>query len=135
MDLMVVRAMPNKNNCVLPNDASATKGQYKYEIYVSIILSVIYIIGIIRGSFSTFNISGEILWANPRPSSTRFCRHIRFQWLKETRKVAKAERDYSKEQIDKLEKLNFRGYTVTFTLLGAMINGKVRLILISNAVK
>ena len=99
------------------------------------ILSVIYLIGIITGIFSTFNIPGEILWANPRPSSTRFCRPIRLQWLKETREVAKAERNYIKEQIDGLDKLNFRGYSVAFNLLLTMINGKVRPILISNAVK
>lgn len=38
------------------------------------------------------------LWSNPKPSSSLWCRPIRFQYVKETAEVTKAERDYIKKQ-------------------------------------
>ena len=38
------------------------------------------------------DISKEIIWKNPRPSSTRFCRPIRLQWKHETSEVIIAEK-------------------------------------------
>ena len=50
---------------------------------------------------STFAYSGPvcILWQNPRPSSTRFCRPIWIQFTKETAALTQAEVDYISTQI------------------------------------
>lgn len=49
------------------------------------------------------DVTKEIIWKNPRPSSTRFCRPIRLQWLQETTLVSKEEEKYINEQINNLE--------------------------------
>lgn len=48
-----------------------------------------------------------ILWANPKPSSTTFCRPIKFLYIKETQ--AHTQREFSKTQseIDNLEPFEF----------------------------
>ena len=43
--------------------------------------------------------SNTIVWQNPRPSSPRFCRPIRFQFKKETFEVANTEVQYIEIQI------------------------------------
>lgn len=40
-----------------------------------------------------------IVWQNPRPSSTRFCRPIRFQFKKETTELSLLEKMYIESQI------------------------------------
>ena len=44
----------------------------------------------------------EIIWENPRPSSTRFCRPIKLLFEKETRSLIKSETGYIKSQIDSI---------------------------------
>jgi len=44
----------------------------------------------------------KIIWKNPRPSSTRFCRPIRFQFKKETTQFSIDEEKYFKDKIDML---------------------------------
>ena len=39
-----------------------------------------------------------VLWKNPRPSSPRFCRPIKLQFLHETAESTRAEVDYIKDQ-------------------------------------
>jgi hypothetical protein len=43
-----------------------------------------------------------IIWQNPRPSSTRFCRPIRFQFKKETTELTVQEPTDIEEQISRL---------------------------------
>lgn len=43
-----------------------------------------------------------LLWKNPRPSSTRYCRPIRFQFIKETKETSVNEQAYLQDKIDKL---------------------------------
>lgn len=42
------------------------------------------------------------IWVNPNPASTRFCRPIRFQYLKETSEIIRNEADYLKVQMNDL---------------------------------
>ena len=48
-------------------------------------------------------LSGKIIWENPRPCSTRFCRPIRIQWLHETNDIARAEKEFIQDQINNLQ--------------------------------
>ncbi|CAG9566091.1 unnamed protein product [Danaus chrysippus] len=44
----------------------------------------------------------KVLWENPTPSSARFCRPIRFRFVKETTDVTNAEINYVKNSINNL---------------------------------
>lgn len=35
-----------------------------------------------------------VIWKNPRPSSTKFCRPLRLQWIHESKEVSKEEEQY-----------------------------------------
>ncbi|KAG8239812.1 hypothetical protein J437_LFUL019456, partial [Ladona fulva] len=68
----------------------------------------------IKGSnINTCTTLGKIICKNPRPSSTRFSWPILLQWLKETKEVAKGEKNYLQWQIDALEKWNLGSYSVS----------------------
>lgn len=71
----------------------------------------------------------EIIWANPRPSSTRYCRALRFQYEKETPEIIRAEKLRVEEEIKNLQELRLdlgtRTITVTHVLHFTMLDGKV----------
>lgn len=69
--------------------------------------------------------SSQILWKNPRPSSTRLCRPIRIQFEKETDILTKAEDQHLKNQIADLQPFSQPGCSVKFHLSLTMIDGKV----------
>lgn len=71
----------------------------------------------------------KILWQNPRPSSTRFCRPIRFQMRHETKDLIIDEKKYITEQIESLQPTKIileSGQTIVVTpkLKMTMIDGK-----------
>lgn len=74
--------------------------------------------------------TNNIIWKNPRPSSTRYCRPIRYQWLQETSDVCRQEEKYVREQIEKLEPFMCDNTVVKFSLALTMVNGKVRFLFI-----
>ena len=71
----------------------------------------------------------RLLWKNPRPSSPRFCRPIKIQFLHETAESKRAEVDYIKDQ----EKIWLPFQTVfvgkqinvSYKIVLTMIDGKV----------
>lgn len=71
----------------------------------------------------------QILWQNPRTSSTRFCRPVRFQFTKETTELSVTEKEHIEAQIRTLSstKLNIYGIDIEIlhTLLFTMVDGKV----------
>lgn len=71
----------------------------------------------------------QIIWKNPRPSSTRYCRPIRFQFTKETTQVCIEERNYFKQKIDRLMSTEYlkceRNIHVEHKLQLTMVDGKV----------
>ena len=71
--------------------------------------------------------TGQVLWRNPKPSSIRFCRPIRIQWLQETTEVTKAEEIYITEQINALAPLTTFDVvgSVEYSLMLTMVDGKV----------
>lgn len=71
-----------------------------------------------------------IIWQNPRPSSTRFCRPIRFQFKKETAELILQEKSYVDHQIKKLSPTkyrteDYRDISVSHVCVMTMIDGKV----------
>lgn len=53
-----------------------------------------------------------VLWRNPHPSSSRFCRPIRIQYVRETAEVSKEEENYLKHQIKNLK--DFEGKNICY---------------------
>lgn len=79
----------------------------------------------------------SLFWDNPRPSSTRFCRPIRFTFVTETPDIIRDEVSRIKYEISNLKStvLNFKGkiITVSHTLVLSMIDGKVAQALMDTA--
>ncbi|XP_018338944.1 PREDICTED: uncharacterized protein LOC108756365 [Trachymyrmex septentrionalis] len=70
-----------------------------------------------------------IIWQNPRPSSSRFCRPIKVEYLKETPETTRNEVKYVEDQVENLVPFNeyFRGKNikVRYSLSLTMVDGKV----------
>lgn len=70
-----------------------------------------------------------VVWKNPRPSSPRFCRPIRLQFLHENIQATTNEVNYIEEQIKALvpfEKIiGGKGISICYKLALTMIDGKV----------
>lgn len=71
----------------------------------------------------------KIIWKNPRPSSTRYCRPIRFQFKKESVQVSIDEEKYFKEKIANLIPTKFttdqKTIYIEHILQLTMVDGKV----------
>lgn len=76
----------------------------------------------------------EILWKNPRPSSTRFCRPIRLQWVHETDLISKQEENYINDQISDLKPIVYDWGSINFSLALTMVDGKVGILYENNEV-
>ena len=68
----------------------------------------------------------EVLWRNPHPSSSRFCRPIRIQYVRETAEVSEEEEKYLKQHIKNLKDFEGKNISVMYNLSLTMIDGKVR---------
>ncbi|XP_017473241.1 PREDICTED: uncharacterized protein LOC108364163 [Rhagoletis zephyria] len=71
----------------------------------------------------------KIIWQNPRPSSTRFCRPLKIEFIKETAITSKLEHDRVSEEIKHLNnstvELGEKVVVVRHSLILSMIDGKV----------
>lgn len=78
-----------------------------------------------------------VVWKNPRPSSTRFCRPIRIQFLTENNEATVSEMEFIKQQESNLVPyetvIDGKEVTVSFKLAFTMIDGKVCNAITSNA--
>jgi len=70
-----------------------------------------------------------VLWKNPRPSSTRFCRPIKYMFKKETAQTTLEELKIIEDQIKIIVpttiKIDENNLNVKHTLVFTMIDGKV----------
>lgn len=71
----------------------------------------------------------NILWQNPRPASTRYCRPIKILFAKETTQLLQSEKNHIEQQIQKLKNspvtIQDRNLFVAHQLLFTMVDGKV----------
>lgn len=71
----------------------------------------------------------KIVWQNPRPSSTRYCRPLKIAFMKESSEVSVAEKNRVDTEIQQLQnsELNFHGrfISVSHKMIFAMIDGKI----------
>lgn len=75
-------------------------------------------------------VCGEtVMWQNPSPASTRYCRPLKIEFIKESTEVSIAEKKRIDDQINQLRKstiiMQGKSLSVTHTLIFAMIDGKV----------
>lgn len=71
------------------------------------------------------NINNEIVWQNNCPSSTRFCRPIQFQFIKEEKNVVKTCVNQINEQISSLTLSTSEGISIKHELTFTMIDTKI----------
>jgi hypothetical protein len=69
--------------------------------------------------------SGKIVWENPRLASTRFCRPIRLQWLRESDEISRQEKLFMDNQISNLMPYNQAGAKISYLVHLTMIDSKV----------
>lgn len=71
----------------------------------------------------------NLIWENPTPSSSRFCRPIRFRFVKENTDVTEEEINFVKNSSDSLSKteviMNGNKYLVSHAFVMTMVDGKV----------
>lgn len=66
-----------------------------------------------------------IIWENPQPSSTKFCRPIKFEFIKESDDVIRREKENIENKINNLSSTHLNGnIIVKHELLLTMIDGK-----------
>ena len=54
------------------------------------------------------NIGDELIWVNPKPNSSHFCRPLRLQYKKETKEISKSEYESLVHEIEGLEPLKIK---------------------------
>lgn len=69
--------------------------------------------------------SNEVVWTNPKPSSSRLCRPIKLLWKKETIDTIKKEEKNTSEQIAQLKDFVCNNIIITYKLQMTMVDGKV----------
>ena len=69
--------------------------------------------------------NGTEVWRNPRPSSTRYCRPIRLQFIHENREAIKEEEKYIQKQIMDLKSYKDSDLEIRYDLFLTMVDGKV----------
>lgn len=69
--------------------------------------------------------TGEIIWENPIPNSTKCCTPIRLRFVKETNDVIKEEEMDLKTQIENLPSIFVGTTKIKFKFYFTMIDGKV----------
>lgn len=72
--------------------------------------------------------TGEILWENPTPNSTKYCVPIRLRFAKETSDICKDEEMHLKSQLENLPSIVVETCTIMFKFYLTMIDGKVSII-------
>lgn len=66
-----------------------------------------------------------IIWHNPRPSSPRFCRPLKLEFVHETAEVTVNEVRRVENEIRNLVSTVYNGFKITHRLIFSMIDGKV----------
>ncbi|CAH0401430.1 unnamed protein product [Chilo suppressalis] len=74
--------------------------------------------------------SGNIIvWENPNPSSTFYCRPVKFLFAKETKDFVKQELSGMEEETRKLNVTRYKDYQISHDLHMTMIDGKISTII------
>lgn len=117
-------------------DGSSGHSQYKQKFLcdsnasdASIFISCMVPLQIISGNPGFSDKDKTVIWQNPKSSSTRYCRPIRFQFRHESVELAKEEKQFIESQINALRptkvNINRQVVTIQHTFIFSMIDGKI----------
>lgn len=113
-------------------DGSSGQSEYKMKFDDDIDCdSSIFMVSLVPIQLVTNDLQGEekILWKNPRTSSTRYCRPIKFIFAQESKDLVLKEKQLMDDQIMKLinTKCKFENevFEITHKLLLTMVDGKI----------
>lgn len=111
-------------------DGSSGQSQYKQRSHIEYKDSDLFNTWIVPLQLQTISETKQplILWKNPHPSSVRYCRPVRLQFLKETQNVIKTEREYIEAQINRLDPFRISSpikLEIRYRLILTMADGKV----------
>jgi len=67
----------------------------------------------------------DIIWSNPNPSSTRYCRPIKFEFVHENAEITRKEYKRMQNEIMNLLPTKCGNTTIKYEMLFTMIDGKV----------
>lgn len=75
------------------------------------------------------NLASAVVWQNPKPSSTKLCRPLKFDFVKESKEKILLEIESIKKEIEKLRpsevEVSGKKFRVKHNLLCTMVDGKV----------
>lgn len=75
------------------------------------------------------NLASAVVWQNPKPSSTKLCRLLKFDFVKESKEKILLEIESIKKEIEKLRpsevEVSGKKFRVKHNLLCTMVDGKV----------
>lgn len=110
-------------------DGSSGFSEYKQKTEESYSDSSIFCISLVPIQLNSILLENVIVWSNCRPSSTRYCRPIKFEYAKETDLYIKNQVAYIQNQIQDLLPSNIIihgiNYKVNHKLVLTMVDGKV----------
>lgn len=128
--LLTMNSDELENMCLISKwgfDGSSGHSSYKQAFYGSgasdaaVFITCFVPLRLISGS--------KIIWQNPRPSSTRYCRPLKIEFIKESTAVSVEEKKRIDDQIKDLQpnivQLDGHNIKVKHSLIFAMIDGKV----------
>ena len=114
-------------------DGSSGHSEYKQKFSdpansdASVFLSSI--VPLRLASFDSSTNDEVIVWKNPKPSSPRYCRPIRLQFMRETAESTREEEKYITDQIQSLTSyktvIDGKEIEISYVLVFSMIDGKV----------
>lgn len=89
----------------------------------------LFVVSVVPVKMYFKNNPNKIIWKNPTPSSTRFCRQKSFEYMKETDEVTRAKKNSIQLEIDNLQTtlcdLQTGRVEISHVLAFTMIDGKV----------
>lgn len=111
--------------CKWGMDGSSGQSNYKQMTSTSATDSSVIIISFVPLKLSDKKNKSNVLWHNPVPSSTRFCRAIKFIFAKETAELTLREIGKIQEKIKNVQTFHYKEKNIDFELKLTMIDGKV----------
>lgn len=112
-------------------DGSSSQSRYKQGLSSNVSDEHLFVISFVPLRLTATNNKGktEIVWKNDRPSSTRFCRIIKFAYKKETKETIQEEVHLMNEKINSLQsakvEVNKVEIDINYKMILSMIDGKV----------
>ena len=107
-------------------DGSSGHSQYKQKFQKQGITDeYLFLISFVSLKLVSNDENQTIIWQNPKPSSTRYCRPIKFIFEKESQALAKRECENIQSQINNLVPTSVKDFNIQHKLLLTMIDGKM----------